>query len=206
MNAKATRTLFTAVALSALAAVVASSAQARSPEGNGTQPPSKTVVNEQQSPLAALLASSAQARSPEGNGTQPPSSVVEPRLARYKSRSLSLDAEICANLDRAIRVAIQQCLSHPVPLAAKQSTQPIPSVVVPRTSVVGQARTVRSIMDLTPGDLAGGGLGGYALPSSQSGSTLAEVLASMSPQTRRYTKALMGMTFEQLAAGAAGQP
>ena len=75
MNAKATRMLLTAVALSALAAVLASFAQARIPEGNGTQPPSKTVVNKQQS-LQELLASSAQARIPEGNGTQPPSKTV----------------------------------------------------------------------------------------------------------------------------------
>jgi hypothetical protein len=40
--------LFAAIALSALAAVLASSAHARIPEGNGTKPPSKTVVNEQQ--------------------------------------------------------------------------------------------------------------------------------------------------------------
>ena len=75
MNAKATRMLLTAVALSALAAVLASFAQARIPEGNGTQPPSKTVVNKQQS-LQELLASFAQARIPEGNGTQPPSKTV----------------------------------------------------------------------------------------------------------------------------------
>ena len=47
MNAKATRMLFAAVALSALAAVLASSAQARIPEGNGTQPPVRTVVEKQ---------------------------------------------------------------------------------------------------------------------------------------------------------------
>ena len=34
----------------------------------------------------------------------------------------------------------------------------------------------------------------------------ASVLASMSPQTRQYTQAIMNMTFAQLAAGAAGQP
>jgi|SwirhirootsSR2_FD_contig_51_2192941_length_518_multi_3_in_0_out_0_1 hypothetical protein len=47
MNAKATRMLFAAVALSALAAVLASSAQARIPEGNGTQPPARTDVKKQ---------------------------------------------------------------------------------------------------------------------------------------------------------------
>jgi hypothetical protein len=46
MNAKATRMLFAAVALSALAAVLASSAHARIPEGNGTQPPARTVVKQ----------------------------------------------------------------------------------------------------------------------------------------------------------------
>jgi hypothetical protein len=66
--------------------------------------------------------------------------------------------------------------------------------------------SVRSLMDLTPGDLAGGGLGGYALPSRQSGPTLAEVLASMSPESRRYVTTLMRLTFRQLAEGAAGYP
>lgn len=90
--------------------------------------------------------------------------------------------------------------------AAYSPSLPIPAVAVTRASVAQQARTVRSIMDLTPGDLAGGGLGGYALPSRPSGETLEEVLASMSPQTRRYTKAVMSLTFAQLAAGAAGHP
>jgi hypothetical protein len=98
MNAKATRMLFAAVALSALAAVLASSAQARIPEGNGTQPPSRTVVDEQQT----------------SQGTE----LLEPRLARHRSGTF-VDAEICAALDRAIRLAIQQC-SHTVPIAAKQ--------------------------------------------------------------------------------------
>ena len=75
MNPKATRTLFTAVAICALAAVLASSAQARSPEGNGTQPPSRTVVNKQQS-LQEVLAGFPQARIREGNGTQPPSKTA----------------------------------------------------------------------------------------------------------------------------------
>jgi hypothetical protein len=83
---------------------------------------------------------------------------------------------------------------------------PIPSVAVTRASAAHEPRTVRSIMGLTPGELAGGGLGGYALPSGRSSETLEEVLASMSPQTRRYTEAVMNMTFEQLAAGAAGHP
>ena len=67
------------------------------------------------------------------------------------------------------------------------------------------ARSIRSIMDLTPGDLAGGAWG-YALPSRQGGPTSADILASMSPETRRYTESIMNLTFEQLAAGAAGHP
>ena len=54
MNAKATRMLFAAVALSALAALVASSAQARIPEGNGTKPPAGTVVKEQRGGTLAV--------------------------------------------------------------------------------------------------------------------------------------------------------
>ncbi len=64
-----------------------------------------------------------------------------------------------------------------------------------------------SIMSLTPAQLAGGALGlGYALPSAQSGPTTASVLASLSPSTRRYTKAITSLTFAQLKAGAAGSP
>jgi hypothetical protein len=60
---------------------------------------------------------------------------------------------------------------------------------------------------MTPAQLAGVGLGtGYQLPSAQSSPTAAAVLASMSPQTRRYTERIMNLTFEQLATGAAGQP
>jgi hypothetical protein len=64
-----------------------------------------------------------------------------------------------------------------------------------------------AIMSLTPAQLAAGALDiGYQLPAAQHGPTVASVLASMSPETRRYTKAVMGLTFAQLAAGAAGHP
>ena len=64
-----------------------------------------------------------------------------------------------------------------------------------------------SMMSLTAGDLAANALGtGYALPSAQKGPTMESILASMSPQTREYTKRIMNLTFAQLAAGAAGQP
>jgi hypothetical protein len=81
------------------------------------------------------------------------------------------------------------------------------SVAVPAASVAQDAGRAPSIMSMTPAQLAGLGLGtGYALPSAQSGPTAASVLASMSPQTRRYTERIMNLTFEQLAAGAAGSP
>jgi hypothetical protein len=74
-------------------------------------------------------------------------------------------------------------------------------------SAARDARNVTSIMSLTPAQLAAGALGtGYALPTEQNGPTTASLLASMSPQTRQYTKAIMNLTFAQLAAGAAGQP
>ena len=64
-----------------------------------------------------------------------------------------------------------------------------------------------SIMSLTPERLADGGLGlGYALPSAHPLPSTASVLATMSPSTRRYTKAVTALTFAQLKAGAAGSP
>src|SRR5262249_21953588 len=63
-----------------------------------------------------------------------------------------------------------------------------------------------SLMSLTPGEIAGGALGGYALPIVRDGTTLESVLASMSPQTRRDTERLMSLSFAQLAAGAGGHP
>ena len=71
---------------------------------------------------------------------------------------------------------------------------------------VDTARTP-SIMSLTPAGLAANALGtGYALPSAEKGPSVESVLASMSPQTRQYTKAIMSLTFAQLGAGAAGSP
>ena len=68
-------------------------------------------------------------------------------------------------------------------------------------------RQVDPLMSMTPAQLAGVGLGtGYQLPNAQSSPTSAAVLASMSPETRRYTERIMNLTFEQLAAGAAGHP
>ena len=77
----------------------------------------------------------------------------------------------------------------------------------PVSSAAQDALSVPSVMSMTPAQLAGSGLGtGYALPSAQSGPTADSVLASMSPETRRYTQRIMSLTFAQLAAGAAGSP
>jgi hypothetical protein len=62
------------------------------------------------------------------------------------------------------------------------------------------------IMSITPAALAAGALGGYALPSAKPGPTTAQILASMTPATRRYTKRIISLTFGQLKAGAAGWP
>jgi hypothetical protein len=104
-----------------------------------------------------------------------------------------------------------QSLNLPIPAmsvtAPDQSWNlPIPATAVTRARAAQNGRVVTSIMDLTPGDLAGGGLGGYALPNRQSDQTTSDVLASMSPRTRQYTEAVMKLTFAQLAAGAAGSP
>jgi hypothetical protein len=75
------------------------------------------------------------------------------------------------------------------------------------SSATVDARRDPPLMSLSPARLAAGALGtGYALPTADQGPTLASVLASMSPETRRYTKAVTSLTFAQLAAGAAGHP
>jgi hypothetical protein len=81
------------------------------------------------------------------------------------------------------------------------------SVVTSASSAAQDARKVTPIMSLTAADLAANALGtGYAVPSAQKEPSVESVLASMSPQTREYTKRIMNLTFAQLGAGAAGQP
>ncbi len=94
---------------------------------------------------------------------------------------------------------------HPATVTDTPAVQGYMSYLGQRTG----ADTTRapSIMSLTPAGLAANALGtGYALPSAQTGPSVESVLASMSPQTREYTKRIMNLTFAQLAAGAAGQP
>ena len=83
------------------------------------------------------------------------------------------------------------------------STQTKPSVA--RSASLVSQKTPW-LMTLTPGAIAAGALGGYALPVVRDGADLSTVLASMTPQTRRYTERIMSLTFAQLAAGSAGHP
>lgn len=87
------------------------------------------------------------------------------------------------------------------------SSQSVPNVTPSSPSATQDAQKVPSILSMTPAQIAGGALGtGYALPVAQHGPSVASVLASMDPQTRRYTQAIIALTFNQLAAGAAGRP
>jgi hypothetical protein len=87
------------------------------------------------------------------------------------------------------------------------ASRPASALPAAASSPLQDAARDRSIMSLTPAQLAAGALGtGYQLPIARTGPTTASILASMSPQTRRYTRAVMGLTFAQLAAGAAGHP
>jgi hypothetical protein len=96
-------------------------------------------------------------------------------------------------------------IGNPLPPASLQFT--VVSGPAPASSAAQDARKVQPVMSLTPAQLAGGALGtGYTLPTRRTGPTVESVLASMSPQTREYTKRIMNLTFAQLAAGAAGQP
>jgi hypothetical protein len=90
----------------------------------------------------------------------------------------------------------------------QQTASSLPVATPPVASPTHQGGpAMDTIMALTPARLAAGALGtGYALPSAPSGRTTASVLAAMSPQTRAYTKAIMSLTFAQLAAGAGGHP
>lgn len=90
-----------------------------------------------------------------------------------------------------------------------QTASPETAAVQPAVTshpVIASRSEKSVIMSMTPAELQAGALGGYALPTYTSDSTLEEVLASMSPTTRRYTENIMALTIEQLQAGAAGSP
>jgi uncharacterized protein DUF4242 len=137
-----------------------------------------------------------------------------------RSRLIGLLAFV-ATVAAAITWAVQAFAPNEGPSALPQNTPTADAVAVEQfangTANIARAqqdaaalyanpiRSIRSIMDLTPGDLAGGGVWGYVVPSRQT-DTLEEVLASMSPESRRYVTTIMGLTFRELAHGAAGSP
>jgi hypothetical protein len=96
-------------------------------------------------------------------------------------------------------IAIGAVLALTVGSTTKTGSAPVATSPAPTSSF--------SIMSLTPEQLADGALGlGYALPSAHPLPSTASVLATMSPSTRRYTQAVMALTFAKLKAGAAGAP
>jgi len=107
------------------------------------------------------------------------------------SRATSKPSTVASN---ALRVA-------PPPVQLRRTARLSSLAATP--SVETTTRAV-SIMSLAPAQLFAGALGGYAVPNE--GPTIESVLSTMSPETRRYTERVMNLTFEQLAAGAAGHP
>lgn len=98
--------------------------------------------------------------------------------------------------------------------STRPASQPAPATftlkpehIASLSTMAAQSNSADPVLSLTPAQLAGVGLGtAYQLPNAESSPSAADVLASMSPQTRRYTEAVMNLTFQQLAAGAAGHP
>ena len=111
------------------------------------------------------------------------------------------------NPQRRWLVAVVAALAAIAALAAGLAFGTGTSTKQPAARIATHAsHTTPFLMTLTPGAIAAGALGGYALPVVRDGADLSTVLASMSPQTRRYTERIMSLTFAQLAAGAAGHP
>jgi hypothetical protein len=132
-------------------------------------------------------------------------SIAIPATIQIKrNRLLTLVAAV-AVLAAAITWIIVNFAFDTNPSTAPSSAEPVAPAVASSASI--DAGRVPSLMSLSPARLAAGALGtGYVLPTAQRGPTLASVLASMSPETRRYTKTVTSLTFAQLAAGAAGHP
>ena len=118
---------------------------------------------------------------------------------RHRRLAVSIAAAVAAAILAATAVALtagahgSAASAKPRPISARPALPNSPAMA--------------TIMALSPARLAAGAFDSrYALPAKQSGPTMASVLASMSPATRRYTEAIMSLTFAQLAAGAAGSP
>jgi hypothetical protein len=112
---------------------------------------------------------------------------------------------------RATASARPAVVSSPIPMTGYlDGITSRPSVVAPRAARVlsPAAQETRRLWigSFSPAELSAGALGGYALPDVRSGLTRESVLSSLSPKSRRYVEAVTTLTFDQLAAGAAGSP
>lgn len=117
------------------------------------------------------------------------------QVSRHTQAGASATTAAVSSLTAQERAAIQSISSLSGLAGAQQS--PVST---------GAGKQESPIMSMTPAELQAGALGGYALPTVHGGPTLEEVLASMSPATRRYTEKIMALTIAQLQAGAAGSP
>ena len=128
--------------------------------------------------------------------------TIHPTIA-VQTRHRRLAASVAAAVAAAILAAVAVALTAGTHGSAASTRQ---------LSISGQhaqttSAAMTTIMALSPARLAAGAFDSrYALPAKPTGPTMTSVLASMSPATRRYTEAIMSLTFAQLAAGAAGSP
>ena len=141
-----------------------------------------------------------------------PALTVQPERRSDMSASTSIPATVQIRRGRlvglvALAAALAAAITWVVIAFAFDggSTKAVPTK--PSVSHSQTPSMQQAIMSLAPAQVAAGALEiGYALPTVNHGPTVASVLASMSPETRRYTKAIMNLSYRQLAAGAAGHP
>ena len=129
--------------------------------------------------------------------------TVHTRIAvqtRHPHRRLAVSAA-------AVAVAALAAAAVAIAVGAHRSAASARPRTISAQQGLPNSAAMSTIMALTPERLAVGAFDSrYAVPIKQTRPTLASVLASMSPATRRYTEAIMSLTFAQLAAGAAGSP
>jgi hypothetical protein len=225
-----TRMLLTTAVFASVAAVFTSGANARIPDedGSGIGAEPVAVVAATVDPLASSrltgLLRAAQTRDRESGAlsganaapartqgvTTPIRKNVLSSLTSQERRYLKSMTAVCS----VVLCQPDEWLAARLGFATRAGSAPtykFPECSValcqPDELLAARRGSSMSIMSLTPAQLAANALGtGYALPTKQAGPTVDSVLASMSPETRRYTEAVMDLTFEQLAAGAAGHP
>jgi hypothetical protein len=142
-----------------------------------------------------------------------PALTVQPERRSAMSASTSIPATVQIRRSRLVGlIALVAALAAAITWAvfAIASDNGTSNAVSGSKTTVSHAQSSSmqdAIMSLTPAQVAAGALDiGYQLPTKQHGPTVESVLASMSPETRAYTRAVMGLTYRQLAAGAAGHP